>query len=80
VPLPSAVNGLVNPHLHASPTPHTSCPLCLNDDTGYGNRIQNGLHVGLPELRVLRQNPLSESAPPRANKVRDKVTQMMANI
>jgi hypothetical protein len=34
--------------------------------------------VGLPKLRVLRQNPLAGSTPPRANRARDKVTQKMA--
>jgi hypothetical protein len=62
----------VNPRLHASPPPHTSCPLRLNDNMGYRNQIQNGPHMGLPKLRVLRQNP---SAPAKANRARDKVTQ-----
>jgi hypothetical protein len=35
--------------------------------------------VGLPKLRVLRQNLPVRSAPPRANKVREKETQRVAN-
>jgi hypothetical protein len=35
--------------------------------------------VGLPELRVLRRNPPLRLAPPRANRVRDKVPQRMAS-
>jgi hypothetical protein len=35
--------------------------------------------MGLLELRVPRQNPPTKSVPPRANRVRDKMTQMMAS-
>jgi hypothetical protein len=35
--------------------------------------------VSLPKLKILRQNPPVGSAPPRANKVRDKATQMVAS-
>jgi hypothetical protein len=35
--------------------------------------------MGLPKLRVLRQNPLARSAPPRANIARDKATQRVAS-
>jgi hypothetical protein len=35
--------------------------------------------VGLPKLRVLRQNLPVGSAPPRANRARDKVTEMVAS-
>jgi hypothetical protein len=35
--------------------------------------------VGLLELRVLRQNSLVGSAPPRAHGARDKATQRVAN-
>jgi hypothetical protein len=49
----------------------------------HGNRgltlIQNRPHVDLSKLRVLRQNLLAESAPPRANRARDKATERMAS-
>jgi hypothetical protein len=35
--------------------------------------------VSLPKLKVLRQNPPVGSAPPRANRARDKATQMVAS-
>jgi hypothetical protein len=35
--------------------------------------------VSLPKLNVLRQNPLVGSAPPRANRARDKATQMVTS-
>jgi hypothetical protein len=35
--------------------------------------------VGLTKLRILRQNLPVGSAPPRANRARDKVTQRVAN-
>jgi hypothetical protein len=51
------------------------------DSVGYRNHIQIGpmIVVDLLEFRVLRQNPSTMSEPPRANKVRDKATQMMAS-
>jgi hypothetical protein len=73
------LKSIVNPHLHASPTPRTSCPLRLNVDTRYGNHFQNKPHMGLPKLKVLRQNPSAGTAPPRENSARDKVTQRMTN-
>jgi hypothetical protein len=35
--------------------------------------------MGLPKLRVPMQNPSVRSAPPKANRVRDKETQRMTN-
>jgi hypothetical protein len=35
--------------------------------------------VGLPKLRVIRQNPPVRSAPPRANRARDIATQRVAS-
>jgi hypothetical protein len=35
--------------------------------------------MGLPKLRVLMQNPSVRSAPPKANRARDKETQRMTN-
>jgi hypothetical protein len=40
-------NGAINPCLHASLTPRTVWPLCLNGEAGYGNRTQNGPHTVL---------------------------------
>jgi hypothetical protein len=42
-------------------------------------KMRHTIAVGLIELRVQRQNLLVWSAPPRANRVRDKETQRMAN-
>jgi hypothetical protein len=48
---------------------------------GCGHHIQNESHDcrGLPKLRVLRQNPPVGSAPPRANRARDKATQRVVS-
>jgi hypothetical protein len=35
--------------------------------------------VGLPKLRLLRKNPSVGSAPPRANRTRDKATQRVVS-
>jgi hypothetical protein len=40
-------NGAIDPCLHASLTPRTVWPLCLNGEAGYGNRTQNGPHTVL---------------------------------
>jgi hypothetical protein len=40
----SHLKGTVNPCLHTSPTPRTSCLLRLDDNIGYHNRIQNRPH------------------------------------
>jgi hypothetical protein len=51
------------------------------DNMGYNKRNPNGSHDcrGHAKLRVLRQNPLVGSEPPRANRARDKVIQRVAN-
>jgi hypothetical protein len=43
------------------------------------SKMGHMIAMGLPKLRVLKQNPLDGLAPPRANKVRDKVTQRVAS-
>jgi hypothetical protein len=44
-------------------------------DTPIVSKIGPRIVVGLPKLRVLRQNPSIRLAPPKANNARDKVTQ-----
>jgi hypothetical protein len=48
-------------------------------DTATISKMGHTIVVGLPMLRVRSQNPPVESEPPRATRVRDKVTQGMAS-
>jgi hypothetical protein len=48
-------------------------------DTATISNMGNMIIVGLPKLRVLRQNLSIRSVPPRANRVRDKTTQRVAS-
>jgi hypothetical protein len=48
-------------------------------DTTNVSKMGPTITVGLPKLRVPRKNPPDRSALPRANKVRDKVTQRVTS-
>jgi hypothetical protein len=43
-------------------------------DTATVSKMGHMIVMGLPKLRVLRENPLVGSVPPRAIRARDKVT------
>jgi hypothetical protein len=43
------------------------------------SKMGHTIAMGLPKLRVLRQNPPDGSAPPRANRERDKGTQRVSS-
>jgi hypothetical protein len=60
-------------HLHAPSYSSHTTPSTARDKATI-SKMGHTIVVGLPKLRVLRQNPPVGSALPRANRVRDKVT------
>jgi hypothetical protein len=54
-------------------------PITIAWDTTTVSKIGPMIVVGLPKLRVLRQNPPPGSTPPRANRGKDKATQRVVS-
>jgi hypothetical protein len=50
-------------------------PATIAQDMTTVSKMGLTIAVGLPKLRILRQNPPPELGPPRGNRARDKVTQ-----
>jgi hypothetical protein len=72
-PSQGAVRGTVNPY-----SSHI-IPVMTAQDMTIASQMGQMIADGLAKLRVLRQNPPIGSAPPRANRVRDKATQRVAS-
>jgi hypothetical protein len=72
-PLHNAVKGTVYTYTPSHITPSTA------QDMGTVSKMGPMIVVGLLKLRIQRQNPPVGSAPPSANRVRDKVTQRVAS-
>jgi hypothetical protein len=69
----------VNPCLHASPTPRTSFPIWQHVIRQPYPKMGPTIVMGMPKVRVWRQNPPVRSVPPRSNRARDNVTKRVGS-